>query len=98
MESLTELFDLALDGNEISDISALSGLAHLNQAGLSDNRISDLSPLAGKQELMFASVSGNAKLGKQHRYHGYGDLSLLEWGAGAGKEHQRGGQPLCRWL
>ena len=59
LKNLTQLYNLALDGNEIRDISALAQLSYLNQVGLSNNLIEDLTPLAGKEELMYAAVFGN---------------------------------------
>jgi len=45
--NLTNLEQLALDGNQITDISALSGLTDLRAIWLDSNNIADISPLSG---------------------------------------------------
>ncbi len=56
---MTALTALGLYGNEISDISSLTGLANLAGLGLARNKISDLSPLAGLTELGLLSLHAN---------------------------------------
>jgi len=48
---LTKLSNIAIDNNQISDISPLAGLTNLTFLYLNDNQISDISPLAGLTNL-----------------------------------------------
>ena len=50
---------LQLTGNNISDISSLSGLTKLTSLTLDDNRVSDLSALYGLSQLEVLSLRGN---------------------------------------
>ena len=64
---LTNLTELSLDYNAISDISSLSGLTNLTELHLSDNSISDIS-----------SLSGLTNLTELHlRYNAISDISSL---------------------
>ncbi|MDR1642189.1 MAG: leucine-rich repeat domain-containing protein [Clostridiales bacterium] len=51
LEDLTDLNYLYLTGNQISDVTALSGLRYLEQLDLEDNQVKDLAPLAGLTNL-----------------------------------------------
>ena len=51
LAGLTNLTQLWLDYNSITDISPLAGLTNLTHLSLSDNSITDLSPLAGLTNL-----------------------------------------------
>ena len=50
---------LSLSGNNISDVSALSGLTKLNRLYLSNNNISDISTLSGLIKLNTLNLSDN---------------------------------------
>jgi hypothetical protein len=60
VQNLRNLRYLSLDGNSISDISALSGLANLTGLNLSSNSISDLGPLSGLTSLTSLSLGYNS--------------------------------------
>jgi len=51
LEYATNVTWLFLDYNQISEISALSGLTELEALGIDDNQISDISPLSGLTNL-----------------------------------------------
>ena len=55
----TNLKDLRLDRNAISDISVLAGLTNLTGLGLDENSISDISTLAGLTNLTNLLIGGN---------------------------------------
>jgi Tol biopolymer transport system component/Leucine-rich repeat (LRR) protein len=59
IEFLARMVTLDLDGNQIRDLSPLSGLSGLRQLSLSSNQIVDLTPLARLRGLMWLSLSGN---------------------------------------
>ncbi len=59
LEYATNLQELRLRFNHISDISALSGLTNLRVVDLSRNQISDLSPLSGLGRLTYLNIHGN---------------------------------------
>ena len=59
MAGLTELEELHLHRNSISDISPIAGLTGLNRLDLGFNAISDVSPLAGLTNLKWLSVADN---------------------------------------
>jgi len=52
-------YKLDLQGNNISDISPLAGLANLQGLDLNDNNISDISPLAGLTNLEWLVFTDN---------------------------------------
>ena len=56
---LTNLPVLALDQNQISDISPLSGLTKLYSLSLMGDRVSDISPLSGLKNLGSLHLTGN---------------------------------------
>ncbi len=56
---LTNLQELSLHGNQISDLSPLSGLTNLHNLGLGFIQISDLSPLAGLTNLLYLDLWSN---------------------------------------
>ncbi len=56
LEGATNLKDLRLDHNAISDISVLAGLTDLTGLGLDENSISDISVLAGLTNLRGLSL------------------------------------------
>ena len=57
---MTQLTDLHLGGNAISDISVLSGLTQLKWLYLWNNTIGDVSPLKGLTQLTDLHLGGNA--------------------------------------
>ena len=59
LEHATNLKDLRLDRNAISDISVLAGLTNLTGLGLDENSISDISALAGLTNLTNLLIGGN---------------------------------------
>ncbi len=59
LEHATNLKDLRLDRNAISDISVLAGLTALTGLGLDENSISDISALAGLTNLTNLLIGGN---------------------------------------
>ena len=59
LEHATNLKDLRLDRNAISDISVLAGLTNLTGLGLDENSISDISALAGLTNLTNLFIGGN---------------------------------------
>ena len=59
LEGATNLKDLRLDRNAISDISVLAGLTDLTGLGLDENSISDISALAGLTNLTNLFIGGN---------------------------------------
>ena len=48
-----------LDNNQISDISAISGLTNLKRLGLYNNQISDISAISGLTNLNYLHLSNN---------------------------------------
>jgi len=58
-ENLTNLTELQLWHNEITDISALSGLVSLDNLSLYNNRISDISALSGLTALTILRLHNN---------------------------------------
>ena len=60
MAGLTQLTDLNLDNNSVSDISALAGLTQLTDLNLVGNSISDISALAGLTQLTDLNLVGNS--------------------------------------
>jgi Leucine-rich repeat (LRR) protein len=56
---MTDLTHLWLTGNQISDLSPLSGLTNLRELYLSNNQISDLTPLSGLTNLRILSLGRN---------------------------------------
>jgi internalin A len=50
---------LYLEENQISDLSALSGLTNLTYLDLSNNQLSDISALSGLTKLESLYLSGN---------------------------------------
>ncbi|EAF9641675.1 internalin [Listeria monocytogenes] len=59
MENLTNLTELYLYNNQISDISPLSNLTNLNTLYLWDNQISDISPLSNLTNLDNLALDNN---------------------------------------
>ena len=59
LAELTNLRELGLYENEISDLSPLAGLTKLEGLGLNVNRVSDLSPLVGLINLRGVDVQSN---------------------------------------
>ncbi len=59
LEYATSLAWLALQKNDITNLSPLAGLTNLNHLDLWSNRIRDISPLAGLTNLTWLSVGGN---------------------------------------
>ena len=59
MRGLTNLTELGLWNNNISDLSPLVGLTNLTELGLYNNNVSDLSPLVGLTNLTFLLLSTN---------------------------------------
>ena len=53
LKELTQLTNLDLSGNQISDVSPLAGLTKLTKLNLSNNNITDLTPLAELKKLEF---------------------------------------------
>ena len=58
LKYMINLYDLRLNGNNITDLSPLAGLTQLENLMLRENQISDLSPLAGLTELRDLSLGG----------------------------------------
>ncbi|HOT40807.1 MAG TPA: leucine-rich repeat domain-containing protein, partial [Candidatus Syntrophosphaera thermopropionivorans] len=56
---LTNLQELYLNNNQISDLSPLAGLTNLKRLYLSSNQISDLSPLMGLNNLKWLHLDNN---------------------------------------
>lgn len=56
---LTQLTVLALNGNQISDITPLKNLVNLNELYLRVNKISDITLLKDLKELVILDISGN---------------------------------------
>lgn len=59
LAGLTQLTQLNLEGNRISDLSPLSRLMQLTKLYLNDNQISNLTPLSGLIHLRHLSLSKN---------------------------------------
>ena len=59
LELAVNLVTLDLSGNEIADVSALSGLGALRAVDLAGNRLAEVSALAGLAELAALDLSGN---------------------------------------
>lgn len=59
LEYASNLQELWLRVNLVSDISVLTGLTNLETVHLSRNRISDLSPLSGLSNLSYLDLHGN---------------------------------------
>ena len=57
--NLTNLTELYLVGNQISDLSPLANLANLTRLFLDDNQVSDLTPLANLTNLTVLTVRNN---------------------------------------
>ena len=87
--NLTDLRELSLSSNQISDISGLSGFTNLHYLSLSDNQISDISPLSGlasvhnlwlnaNQISDISSLSGLTNLNSLYlQYNNISDISAL---------------------
>ena len=60
LSGLTQLTQLYLDNNAISDVSALVGLTQLTQLYLQNNAISEVSALAGLTQLNVLALNNNA--------------------------------------
>ena len=60
MSGLTNLKELDLHRNSISDISAVSGLTNLTGLDLADNSISDISALSGLTNLTSLELANNS--------------------------------------
>jgi internalin A len=58
-QTLTNLTELFLGGNQISDIKPLSNLTNLTSLDLSVNQISDIKPLSNLTNLTSLSLEGN---------------------------------------
>ena len=59
LQYATELSNLNLVANDISDLSRLSGLTSLTSLSLSINNITDISPLAGLTSLTYLDIGAN---------------------------------------
>jgi Leucine-rich repeat (LRR) protein len=59
LEAFGNLASVHLERNQISDLSPLADLTHLDWLNLSSNQISDVSPLAGLTNLTYLSLSSN---------------------------------------
>ena len=60
LEHATNLTELGLDDNSISDISPLAGLTDLEELNIAVNSISDISPLAGLTNLTVLRLDDNS--------------------------------------
>jgi len=56
---LTEVAELNLSANNISDLSPLAGLNKLTRLDFSLNKVADLKPLEGKNNLIILNAHGN---------------------------------------
>ena len=56
---LTEVTELNLGANNISDLSPLVGLSNLTRLDFSLNKVADLKPLEGKKNLIILNAHGN---------------------------------------
>ncbi len=59
LEQCTTLASLTLPGNQITRLTPLHGLAHLQFLDVSNNQISDLTPLATCKALQYIELTGN---------------------------------------
>ena len=59
LEFATDLTELRLGDNNITDISSLSGLINLRRLGLGRNSVTDISPLSGLTNLRRLGLSNN---------------------------------------
>ena len=59
LQFATDLWDLDLNGNQISDLGPLSGLATLKELSMGRNRIEDLGPLSGLAALELLFLTDN---------------------------------------
>ena len=59
LQELTNLIELYLSDNQLSDISPLKGLTNLMKLNLSDNQLSDISPLKKLTNLMELNLRQN---------------------------------------
>lgn len=59
LEYATNLQQLRLRSNCISDISPLAGLVNLEELDVSNNQIADLSPLAGLEDVTYLNIHAN---------------------------------------
>jgi len=55
---LTNLKNLRLSNNEITDLTPLTGLTKLESLNLNSNKITDISPLKGLTDLKYLSLLG----------------------------------------
>ena len=62
LQFASNLSELHLEDNKISDLSPIAGLIELNRLDLNGNSISDLSPLKGLKNLTFLRLWGNRLL------------------------------------
>ena len=76
LQYLTNLEELYLDENQISDISSLSGLTNLTTLWLFDNQASDISPLSGLTNLVELDLVGNQISDISH-LSGLNNLNML---------------------
>jgi len=59
LQYMTDLTELLLFKNDISDLTPLSNLKKLSNLGLQSNRVSDLTPLSGLMSLKTLDLAGN---------------------------------------
>ena len=60
IEGATDLYQVFLDRNRITDIAPLSGLGSLVVLTLAHNMVEDLAPLAGMRSLRYLALDGNS--------------------------------------
>ena len=56
IKKMTYIKELLISGNEITDLSPLSGLTNLRMLEVDNNEITDLSPISGLTNLEFLSI------------------------------------------
>jgi Leucine-rich repeat (LRR) protein len=78
-EELKNLTTLALDNNEISDVSPLKGLENLTHLNLMNNKISDVSPLKELANLTHLNLMNN-KISDVTALKGLANLTELSLG------------------
>ena len=86
LSEMTNLKKLNLDGNQLSDLTALAGLTQLQSLSLGENgAVTDLSPLSGMVELVNLTLPANAEISDLSPLAGMQQLRSLNMSSGLGE-------------
>ena len=86
LSEMTNLKKLNLDGNQLSDLTALAGVTQLQSLSLGENgAVTDLSPLSGMVELVNLTLPANAEISDLSPLAGMQQLRSLNMSSGLGE-------------